>query len=104
MRAKRIDILQGAKKLAPKLILLSIATENAKSQISRQGPEEARIERVISGLRPPIAIKGQPTRRWTLTEGMGQGHVPGISIAVIDHGQIAWARGFGVNEAGISHP
>src|ERR1700680_1272848 len=100
MRAKRIDILQCAKNLALPLILFSIATGIAKQQGSQQGSREARGERVLSGLRPPVAIKGQPPQTWTLAEGMAQSHVPGISIAVIDNGQIAWARGFGIKEAG----
>src|SRR6266436_3900972 len=104
MHVKRIDILQCAKNLALTLILFSIATGIAKPQVSRQGAREARIERVLSGLRPPVAIKGQPPEKWTLAEGMAQSHVPGISIAVIDNGQIAWARGFGVKQAGTADP
>jgi len=102
MCAKRIDIPLGAKKLAFTLILCSIATGVA--QTSQQASQDARIERVLSGLRPPIAIKGQPPERWTLAEGMAQSHVPGISIAVIDDDQIAWARGFGIKEAGRTDP
>jgi len=104
MRAKRIDILQCAKNLALTLILFSIATGVAKPQVSQQAAREARIERVLSGLRPPVAIKGQPLEGWTLAEGMAQSHVPGISVAVIDNGQIDWARGFGVKQAGTADP
>jgi CubicO group peptidase (beta-lactamase class C family) len=104
MHVKRIDILQCAKNLALTLILFSIATGIAKPQVSQQGAPEARIERVLSGLRPPVAIKGQPPEKWTLAEGMAQSHVPGISIAVIDNGQIDWARGFGVKQAGTADP
>jgi CubicO group peptidase (beta-lactamase class C family) len=102
MRAKRIDVPLGAKNLAFTLILFSIATGIA--QTSQQGSQDARIDRVLSGLRPPIAIKGQPPERWTLAEGMAQSHVPGISIAVMDGDQIAWARGFGIKEAGRTDP
>jgi CubicO group peptidase (beta-lactamase class C family) len=102
MRAKRIDIPQSAKNLALALILSSVATPLATSQRTHQESEEARIERVLSGLRAPIAIKGQPAERWTLAEGMAQSHLPGITIAVIDNDQIAWARGFGVKEAGTT--
>jgi len=104
MRAKRIDIPQSAKNLALALILFSVATPLATPQTTHQESEEARIERVLSGLRAPIAIKGQPAERWTLAEEMVQSHLPGISIAVIDNDQIAWARGFGVKEAGTTDP
>jgi hypothetical protein len=71
MRAIRIDMLQGAKHLAITLILCWTATGIARPQISQAGAEAARIERVLSGLRPPIAIKEQPPEGGTLAEGMG---------------------------------
>ena len=104
MRPNLKTITQSAKNLACVLIMFLAATGIAKPQIGRQGSEDVRIERVLSGLRPPIAIKGQPPVRWTLAEEMAQSHVPGISIAVIDNGQIDWARGFGVKEAGTTDP
>jgi CubicO group peptidase (beta-lactamase class C family) len=104
MRAKRIAILQDAKILALTIILCSMATAIAKPRISRQRSEDARMEGVLSGLRPPVAIKGRPPVRWKLIEQMAQGHVPGISVAVIDNGRIAWARAFGVKQAGASDP
>jgi CubicO group peptidase (beta-lactamase class C family) len=104
MLAKRIATFQSAKNLALALILFSIATSPATPQTTHQESEEVRIERVLSGLRAPIAIKGQPAERWTLAEGMAQSHLPGITIAVIDNDQIAWARGFGVKEAGTTDP
>jgi CubicO group peptidase (beta-lactamase class C family) len=104
MHTKRINIFRSAKTLALTMILFSVAAGIAKPQTSHEGSEEARIERVLSGLRAPIAIKGQPLERSTLAEEMAQSHLPGISIAVIDNGQIAWARGFGVKEAGRTDP
>jgi len=100
MHTKRINILQGAKDLT--LILIVVSLGNGTAQIKQQGSEEARIERVLSGLRPPIAIKGQAPVRSTLAEQMQQSHVPGVSIVVIHHDQIAWARGFGVKQAGAT--
>jgi CubicO group peptidase (beta-lactamase class C family) len=104
MTRKKINALRGVKVLTLCGILCSIAIGTAYPQIRQQEAEEARIEHVASGLRPPIAIKGQPTVSWTLSEKMGEYHVPGISIAVIDNGRIAWARGFGVKETGSSSP
>jgi len=97
---KRTSI--SAKNLAYMLMLLLAVAGRAKSQTGREALEEPRIERVLSGLRPPIAIKGQPPVRWTLAERMAENHVPGLSIAVIDDSKIAWARGFGVREAGTN--
>ena len=102
MGARRIAILPGAKTFALTFMLFSISTGIASQ--NRPQAADTRMERVLSGLRPPIAIKGQPPVRWKLTEEMAEGHVPGMSIAVIDNGQIAWARGFGIKQAGTNDP
>jgi CubicO group peptidase (beta-lactamase class C family) len=104
MRSKRINVLRSAKNLAFTLILFSISIATGIAQTSQQGSEEARIQRVLGGLRPPIAIKGEPPVRWTLAEEMAQSHVPGISVAVIDNGQIVWAKGFGIKQSGTTDP
>ena len=58
------------------------------------------IERVEAGLVPPVIVKGDTHAAHTLQERMAATHVPGISIAVIHHGQIEWAQGFGVMKIG----
>ena len=63
----------------------------------------ARIERVENGLIPPQP-KGQPQKPVSLAERMKQLGVPGVSVAVIDEGRIAWAKGYGVLEAGRPDP
>jgi CubicO group peptidase (beta-lactamase class C family) len=62
------------------------------------------IDRVVGGLRPPVEINGKPATRWTLADRMANYKVPGVSIAVIQDGRIAWARGFGVKEVGKPDP
>ena len=60
------------------------------------------IDRVLAGLLPPVQVKGEAAERWTLAERMAHYKAPGVSIAVVDGGRLAWARGFGVKEAGGS--
>lgn len=55
-----------------------------------------RIERVCACLTTPVVEKDDPHACQTLQDGMAAFGVPGISIAVIHHGRIEWARGFGV--------
>lgn len=62
--------------------------------------ETDRITRVENGLLPGARIAGAPVETWTLADRMAHYHVPGVSIAVIDHGTIAWVRGYGVTRAG----
>lgn len=61
---------------------------------------ETRVHRVLAGLRPPVAIAGQPHAM--LRDRMAALHVPGVSIAVMHKGAIEWARGFGVAAKGGS--
>jgi CubicO group peptidase (beta-lactamase class C family) len=66
---------------------------------------QQRILRVEEGLIPFTADglpkMGDPRR---LTERMEHYGVPGVSVAVIDNFQVAWARGYGVLEAGNDEP
>lgn len=71
---------------------------------ARNEPIDPRIARVIAGLRPDTETAGKPPVRWTLAERMDHYNVPGVSIAVIDGGEIVWAKGFGVREAGAAEP
>src|ERR1700751_630308 len=103
MRERRSNV-KDPRNFVLVLTLLSATASCAKAQISSPGSNEPRIERVVSGLRPPIAVKGQPPVRWKLAEQMAESHVPGISIAVMENSQIAWARGYGVKEAGTTDP
>lgn len=61
---------------------------------------DGQIDRVLHGLRPPVAIKGRSPVRWTVAERMALHRIPGASIAIIDDGRVVWARGFGVKESG----
>ena len=76
-------------------------TDSAAAR-SATSNDTTRITRVLGGLRPPVEIQGKPAQRWTLADRMKEHKVPGVSIAVIEGGRIAWARGFGVKEAGTS--
>lgn len=79
--------------------LLAIATAcfpmlaNSQSTISR-------IHAVENSLSTAEAIKGHPSVLMNLTERMAYFHVSGASVAVIHHGRLEWARGYGVQEDG----
>ena len=59
---------------------------------------EERIKRIENGLLPPVIIKGQPVEPMKLADRMKFYKTPGLSVAVINHGRIEWARGYGVRE------
>jgi CubicO group peptidase (beta-lactamase class C family) len=64
--------------------------------------ERDRAARVVGALVPVVHIQGTPARRAGLADRMQHFHVPGVSVAVVEGGTIAWARGFGVAERGKS--
>lgn len=59
-----------------------------------------RIARVASGLRTAVVVDGDAPM--LLASRMNELHVPGVSIAVIHDGAIAWAQGFGAAAVGGS--
>ena len=64
----------------------------------------ARIERVENGI-PPISLSdSEPPLRLNVEKLMQLYKVPGLSIAVVDNFQIAWAKAYGVIEAGSKAP
>jgi CubicO group peptidase (beta-lactamase class C family) len=62
--------------------------------------EEARIQRVASSLQQQLVIEGRTIETTTLEERMDDYGVPAVSVAVIDDGELSWARAWGVVEAG----
>jgi CubicO group peptidase (beta-lactamase class C family) len=58
------------------------------------------IKDVVAGLAPSVVVKGDANAEHTLSDRMATWHVPGVSIAVIHHGAIEWAQGFGVASVG----
>lgn len=65
----------------------------------------ARIARVEAELpNTMIMIKGQRKPGTTLAERMAFHKTPGVSIAVINNGEIEWARSYGVVQVGAPEP
>lgn len=58
----------------------------------------ARIKRIENGLLPPAVLEGAPLLTFTIAERMRLYRVPGLSIAVINGGEVEWAKGYGVIE------
>lgn len=63
-------------------LLASIQDLSNQSRAEDSDPErEARVQRVLNGLRPPVSIDGEPPA--TLTDRMKAHCIPVVSIAVI---------------------
>lgn len=60
---------------------------------------DEQIRQVTSNLQASVVVKGAPEKRQTLADSMARYKVPGVSIALIHDGKLAWAQGFGVKAA-----
>jgi len=73
--------------------------ENESAELAAAALKE-RILRVESGLLPAVVAKGEPAEGYSIAERMEHYNVPGVSVAVINNGEIEWAKGYGVIEVG----
>jgi CubicO group peptidase (beta-lactamase class C family) len=85
------------------LVTMSGTAQESKKSISVSN-EDARINRIVDGLLPAAIIKGQPLPTMTLADRMKHYHVPGVSLAFFDHGQVAWARSYGLGNVEAKKP
>ena len=60
------------------------------------------IKRVETGLTTPVYIEGDPT--WTIEDRMEHYGVPGVSIAVINDGKLAWTKTYGIMDKESTSP
>lgn len=74
---------------------LSLVAPGANLQGHTQRLQD-RIDRVEHGLLPPVVIKGEPSPGMNIADRMAFYKVPGVSIAVIDHGRVDWTAGLGL--------
>ena len=65
-------------------------------------PAQDAITRVEQGLLPIAATR--PGAHADIRQRMRAYGVPGLSVAVIEDGRVAWVRGYGVADAGSRQP
>lgn len=81
-----------------------ISTTLAKScpSILATSSADGVVRRIESGITP--ALTGSATRPQSLADRMRALKVPGVSVALIRRGRIAWTKGWGVRDAGTCAP
>jgi len=78
------------------LLIASLGLLTTAQQRAAKSTLKQRIERVESGLLPPVVLKGETPLRMRIEERMEFYKTPGVSVAVINEGRVEWARGYGV--------
>jgi CubicO group peptidase (beta-lactamase class C family) len=58
-------------------------------------PADPRIAELQRDIVPAVMLQGAPVPHRSLQEAMTQAKVPGVSIAFISGGRIAWTRSYG---------
>jgi CubicO group peptidase (beta-lactamase class C family) len=68
------------------------------------GPSTPTPDDVAAGLLTAIQLEGEEPDTHLLEERMERYNVPGVSVAVMDDGQVVWARGWGVADRETGRP
>ena len=77
-------------------LLIIVCLEVASCQSRQAVRETGRIAKVENGLLAAVTVRGQSAPPMKLAERMAHYHVPGVSIAVINNGELEWTKGYGV--------
>jgi CubicO group peptidase (beta-lactamase class C family) len=81
--------------------VVAASSAERSAPLSTDPTLETRIQHIRDEILPPVVVAGLPPAPVTkLADLMAKSRVPGVSLAVIHDGAIAWARGFGVTHIG----
>ncbi|BFP43456.1 hypothetical protein FGF1_43010 [Flavobacteriaceae bacterium GF1] len=91
------------KLFAPIAILLILASCSTKSKKEGDILSE-RILRIENGLQPNLQIQGESIPNYNIEKRMKELGIPGVSIAIINNGEIEWAKGYGIADSLENRP
>ena len=83
------------------ILILAVALQYCTPAPKSESAEDD-IKKVETGLINPVYLEGDST--WTIEARMKHYHVPGVSIAVINKGKIAWLKSYGVMDEETKAP
>jgi CubicO group peptidase (beta-lactamase class C family) len=83
------------------LILPSLETPGIHLSAQETDP---RIQRVEEGISGSIQIRGRNPELFSITDRMKHYGVPGVSVAILEGGEIVWAQGYGVKDITTGEP
>jgi CubicO group peptidase (beta-lactamase class C family) len=83
------------------LLLLTNCSQQTKKNDNLLAEKIARIE---NGLQPNLQIQGDSIPSYNIEERLKELGIPGVSIAVINNGEIEWAKGYGIADSSENRP
>lgn len=81
-------------------LVLAVLVQSLPARAQSPDSIADRQHAVEAGLLPPVVVEGESDPGYSIYEGMRRDSVPGVSIAVINDGDVEWAKGYGVTQAG----
>lgn len=63
-----------------------------------------RIVRIENGLNPNLQIQGENLPSYNIEDRLRELGIPGVSIAVINNGELEWAKGYGMADSSENRP
>jgi CubicO group peptidase (beta-lactamase class C family) len=101
-RALLLSVLCAASLADARAVAQPSEEHCARPAAAAGGPSNAHTRFVETNLQLPVIKPG--ARPFSLAERMRTWDVPGISVAVIHRGKLAWARGWGVRDSSTCAP
>jgi CubicO group peptidase (beta-lactamase class C family) len=97
-------VVLGVVMALPALLVLSARPAAAQAPADVDAATAERIARIESSLIVPLQVEGRPVAEYTIGERMAHWGVPGVSVAVIDGGEVVWAKAWGVRDVATGDP
>jgi len=91
------------KTLTPIFLLLILMGCDTPA-LDNKGLLAERISRIENGLQPNLQIQGAAIPNYNIEARMRELGISGVSIAVINEGQLEWARGYGIADSMENRP
>lgn len=76
-------------------LLVACATKDNSADMALA----AKLDRIENGLQPNLQIQGDSIPNFNIDERLKELGIPGVSIAVIQNGEIEWAKGYGMADS-----
>ena len=86
------------------LILLPLFFAGCSTENKSQSLLDDRIARIENGLQPNLQIQGTEIPTFSIEERLKELEIPGVSIAIINNGQLEWAKGYGMADVSENRP
>jgi CubicO group peptidase (beta-lactamase class C family) len=90
--------------LATVAVLIFVGNCKSRPAAEKLVKDSGQIKAAENALRPAMYAKGNPVAAMNILDRMKHYNVPGVSVAVINKGEIEWAKGYGVKETGGNDP